>query len=123
MQCTYSTSCCLSWYPELLTCSCCVLRQLWYHVIGTPQEQDRFIYAIPEEPEWMIGAEVTDDGMCGPTLPAQPACVTLLSSVGVKTLRDPINRLIVTPRATTAFAGTVAARCRCSVFVFISVLV
>ena len=58
-----------SFCNDALTRSCRVPRQLWYHVISTPQEQDRFIYAIPEEPEWMIGAEVTDDGMCGPTFP------------------------------------------------------
>ena len=40
----------------------CRGAQLWYHVVGTPQARDRFVYAVPEEPEWMIGAEVTDDG-------------------------------------------------------------
>ena len=63
----------------MLTCGCCVLLQLWYHVVGMPQEQDRFIYAIPEEPEWMIGAEVTDDGMCGPTsMPFKRSAVCLV---------------------------------------------
>lgn len=41
-------------------------RQLWYHVVGTPQAQDKFVFAMPDEPEWMCGAEVTDDGMCAP---------------------------------------------------------
>ena len=28
--------------------------QLWYHVVGTPQARDRFVYAVPEEPEWKM---------------------------------------------------------------------
>ena len=37
-------------------------QQLWYHIVGTPQEDDKFIFAQPEHPTWFIGAEVTDDG-------------------------------------------------------------
>lgn len=37
-------------------------QQLAYHVLGTPQAQDITILAIPEQPDWMIGAEVTHDG-------------------------------------------------------------
>jgi prolyl oligopeptidase len=35
-----------------------------YHVVGQPQSDDVFLYAIPEQPTWHIGAEVTDDGRC-----------------------------------------------------------
>ena len=37
-------------------------QQLWYHVVGTPQDADKWVYAVPEHPEWFIGAEVTHDG-------------------------------------------------------------
>jgi len=35
---------------------------LCYHVLGTPQDQDVLVYAMPDQPQWMCGAEVTDDG-------------------------------------------------------------
>mmetsp|Transcript_25826 Transcript_25826/g.72321 ORF Transcript_25826/g.72321 Transcript_25826/m.72321 type:complete len:814 (-) Transcript_25826:260-2701(-) len=37
-------------------------QQLRLHVMGTPQEEDALIYATPDHPDQMIGAEVTDDG-------------------------------------------------------------
>ena len=37
-------------------------QQLWYHLVGTPQRQDKWVYAVPDHPDWFIGAEVTDDG-------------------------------------------------------------
>ena len=40
-------------------------QQLWYHVVGTSQKEDKFVFAEPEHPTWFIGAEVTDDGRCG----------------------------------------------------------
>lgn len=39
-------------------------QQLWYHVVGTPQADDKFVYAVPKHPDWFISAEVTDDGRC-----------------------------------------------------------
>ena len=33
-----------------------------YHVVGRPQSEDVFVYAVPEHPTWHIGADVTDDG-------------------------------------------------------------
>ena len=37
-------------------------HQLWYHVVGTPQEADRLIYWRRELPRYFVGAEVSDDG-------------------------------------------------------------
>ena len=39
-----------------------VNQQLRYHVLGTSQDEDRTVLAIPEEPTWMLGSEVTNDG-------------------------------------------------------------
>lgn len=37
-------------------------QQLCYHVLGTPQSSDVVVFAMPDHPTWMTGAEVTDDG-------------------------------------------------------------
>lgn len=37
-------------------------QQLCYHVLGTPQEEDILVWAIPDNPTWMSSAEVSDDG-------------------------------------------------------------
>ncbi|KAK3254265.1 hypothetical protein CYMTET_36516, partial [Cymbomonas tetramitiformis] len=54
-------------------------QQLWYHQVGTKQDEDILCYAIPEQPRWMIGAEVTDDGRYA-LLYLEEGC-------------DPVNRL------------------------------
>eukprot|EP00884_Botryococcus_braunii_P020736 jgi/Botrbrau1/7346/Bobra.247_3s0039.1 len=37
-------------------------QQVRYHVVGTPQSDDVFVFATPENPRHSIGAEATDDG-------------------------------------------------------------
>ncbi|MHC4341801.1 MAG: prolyl oligopeptidase family protein, partial [Planctomycetota bacterium] len=37
--------------------------RIYFHRIGTPQEQDRLIYERPDQPKWGLGAEVTEDGI------------------------------------------------------------
>ncbi|MFI5381835.1 MAG: S9 family peptidase, partial [Tepidisphaerales bacterium] len=37
-------------------------RQLYYHRMGTPQSEDRLIFALPEHPQWSFGARVSPDG-------------------------------------------------------------
>ncbi len=37
-------------------------RKIYYHRLGTPQSEDQLIYERPDQPEWGIGAFVTDDG-------------------------------------------------------------
>lgn len=36
-------------------------QKLFYHKIGTSQEADILVFEMPDEPEWMASAEVTDD--------------------------------------------------------------
>lgn len=36
--------------------------KLYYHRLGTPQEEDRLVYERPDQPDWGFGAGVTDDG-------------------------------------------------------------
>lgn len=47
-------------------------QELWYHVVGTSQDQDIFVLAIPEEPTYSIAAGFTNQKEC--------ALKTLLSS-------------------------------------------
>lgn len=37
-------------------------HKIYYHVLGTPQAQDRLIYERPDEPEWLMNAGVTEEG-------------------------------------------------------------
>lgn len=37
-------------------------QKLFFHALGTSQEQDTLIYARPDEPEWEFSPQVTDDG-------------------------------------------------------------
>ena len=34
-------------------------QQLWYHEVGTSQDQDIFVLALPEQPSWSISASFT----------------------------------------------------------------
>jgi prolyl oligopeptidase len=36
-------------------------HQVWFHRLGTPQEQDRLVYRRADQPEWYLHAEVSDD--------------------------------------------------------------
>jgi prolyl oligopeptidase len=37
-------------------------QAVYYHRLGTPQSADSLVYHRPEQPGWVYGAEVTDDG-------------------------------------------------------------
>lgn len=37
-------------------------HQLYFHKLGTPQEQDTLVYARPDQPDWGLYGGVTDDG-------------------------------------------------------------
>jgi prolyl oligopeptidase len=37
-------------------------QQIWFHRLGTPQGDDRLVYERPDQPEWYLGADVSDDG-------------------------------------------------------------
>ncbi|XP_039256020.2 prolyl endopeptidase-like [Styela clava] len=56
-----------------------VHQKLYYHVLGTPQSDDILCAEFPDQPKWMSGAELSDDGRY----------VLLSVSEGC----DPVNRL------------------------------
>jgi prolyl oligopeptidase len=37
-------------------------QKLFFHRLGTEQEQDELVYARPQDPQWQFSPEVTDDG-------------------------------------------------------------
>ncbi len=37
-------------------------QKVFYHVVGTPQSDDKLVYQRPDHPDWGFGAEVTEDG-------------------------------------------------------------
>ena len=37
-------------------------QKVYFHKIGTPQDADPLVYARPDQPDWGLGADVTDDG-------------------------------------------------------------
>jgi prolyl oligopeptidase len=37
-------------------------QQIWFHRVGTAQSEDALVYARPDQPEWYLDAEVSEDG-------------------------------------------------------------
>ncbi len=37
-------------------------HKIYYHLLGTPQDQDRLIYERKDQPRWYLHGQVTDDG-------------------------------------------------------------
>jgi prolyl oligopeptidase len=37
-------------------------QAVYFHKLGTPQSEDRLVYARPDQPDWGLHAHVTDDG-------------------------------------------------------------
>lgn len=66
---------------------------LYFHAVGTAQSEDLLVYSFPENPKWMLGGEVSDDGK------------VLLITVGESC--DPENRLFFA--STENFAERVKA--------------
>lgn len=37
-------------------------HQLCYHILGTPQNQDRVVFTLPENPSWLLHPELSNEG-------------------------------------------------------------
>ena len=37
-------------------------QKVWFHAIGSHQDDDVLVYERPDQPDWMLAAEVSDDG-------------------------------------------------------------
>ncbi len=37
-------------------------QKLYYHRLGTPQNDDKLVYEMPDHPRWTVSGDVTDDG-------------------------------------------------------------
>lgn len=49
-------------YPESSGTSAHRDHQVWLHVLGKPQGNDRLVYARPDHPDWNLSAGISDDG-------------------------------------------------------------
>lgn len=59
-------------------------QKLYYHQLGTDQQEDVLCYEAPDEPKWMFGAEVTDDGKVGRQFESWLRCCDSSSTGPVK---------------------------------------
>lgn len=72
-------------------------RQLFYHRVGTPQSEDRLVFAMPEQPAWFPGGAVSPDGRFLVISVTQPG--KLGNSVYYLDLGDPLNPSVDGPVA------------------------
>lgn len=73
---------------------------LYYHRLGTDQKQDLKVLALPEHPDWNIGAEVSEDGRWLCALSEDP--VTDMATMWVKRLDLPDAGFEILPNAAEA---------------------
>jgi prolyl oligopeptidase len=66
-------------------------QKLYFHAVGAPQEQDALVYERPDKPDWMFGAEVTDDGRY--LLVTQTEGTENKNRIFVRDLKDPGGRI------------------------------
>ncbi|MCY2961118.1 MAG: prolyl oligopeptidase family serine peptidase [Planctomycetota bacterium] len=78
-----------STYPEHDTSGTKALANhtLYFHRLGTAQEDDVIVHARPDEPEWGFGAQVTDDGEL--LVITQTQGTEQKNRVHLKSLKDP----------------------------------
>lgn len=70
-------------------------QKLFYHRIGTDQSKDVLVAEFPENPKWMIGAEVSDCGRYVVLTPTEGCDPTnRLFYVDLQTLPDGINGIL-----------------------------
>ena len=78
-------------------------QKLFFHRLGTSQSEDILIYSCPEQPEYMFGPEVTDDGD-QLLIYVRESCepknllyfVSLKGFDGTQPITEPLNKLIDT---------------------------
>jgi prolyl oligopeptidase len=66
-------------------------QKLYFHAVGTPQDKDALVYERPDEPDWMFGGEVTDDGRY--LLLYQTEGTENKNRIFVRDLKDPNGRI------------------------------
>ena len=72
-------------------------QQLCYHVLGQPQGQDAVVWACPDHPAWMLGAEVTNDGRSALPLLPHLLMMTILMFVSCLTIACMADHLCSVP--------------------------
>jgi prolyl oligopeptidase len=75
-------------------------EKLYYHKLGDPQSKDVLIWERPDEPEWYVGAQVSDDGrfliisISEGTSPKNRLSYVDLDDGGSPHIRNPVVRVI-----------------------------
>ena len=73
-------------------------QRLYYHRLGTSQDEDRLIHGIPSEPKWMIRGRTTEDGrFLAITTSRSSATENLLSYVDLEEPAAPRIGALVRP--------------------------
>jgi prolyl oligopeptidase len=67
-------------------------QQIYFHAVGTPQDQDTLVYARPDKPDWGFGTEVTDDGRF--LVVYQTEGTDNRNRVFLRDLRDPAGAIV-----------------------------
>jgi len=79
-------------------------QKLYYHRVGTKQEQDVLCVEFPEQPKWMIGATVSDCGRYLFVMPSQDCKYNLLYFCDLETVaKDGINSKFALTEIVTKF--------------------
>ncbi|MDQ6870636.1 MAG: prolyl oligopeptidase family serine peptidase [Gemmatimonadota bacterium] len=86
-------------------------QKVYYHRVGRPQSRDELIYDRPDQPDWIFGANVTDDGQYLIITVSQGTDVRTrmyfvdLDNPGKPEIRNPVVRLIDKLDAQYEFVG------------------
>jgi prolyl oligopeptidase len=82
-------------------------HKLFFHQLGTPQSQDREIYARTDDPDWYLGAQVTDDGRYLVITANHGTDVKNTLLVADLTTGAAVMPIIAEPRASYTFVGNI----------------
>lgn len=66
-------------------------QKLFFHKVGTAQDADTLVYERPDKPDWMFGADVTDDGRF--LLISQSEGTEPKNRVFIQDLKDPAGKI------------------------------
>ncbi len=67
-------------------------HKIFYHVVGTPQSADALVYERMDQPEWYLGAGVTEDGKY--LIIGVSAGKTINNALFYKDLSDPKSKVV-----------------------------
>jgi prolyl oligopeptidase len=85
-------------------------EKLYFHRLGTPQSADQLVYTRRDDPDWFVGAEVTDDGrylVIFANHGDEVQNTLLVQRLGASARSAPVRAIIPRPTAVYTFIGNV----------------